>query len=174
MQNKSTRKKPDEITVASATCETKDGIDPALAEVLSELNAKQKSAVIKSIQAISQESFSGPIPHPDILMGYDRVNKGLADRIVRMAEKEQDGRLACNKKIVNGPINATKRGQWMGFIIAILFLGTAIYFATIGLIWLAGLILGSTIVALVTVFVVNKPSGNNDKHFDDFQDAPNE
>ena len=34
-------------------------------------------------------SFSGPLPPPKILEDYDRVCPGAADRIIKMAEKEQ-------------------------------------------------------------------------------------
>lgn len=145
------------MTPAPASdCEVKELNDPALAEVLDKLDPQQKQIIIRSIQSISQESFSGPIPHPDILMGYDKVGKGFADRIIRMAEKEQESRHECNSALVKGPIKATARGQWMGFIIAILFLGAAVYLASIGQSWLAGILGGGTLVSLVTVFVTNK------------------
>ena len=34
-------------------------------------------------------TFSGPLPPPDLLDAYERTSPGLADRIVKMAEREQ-------------------------------------------------------------------------------------
>ncbi|MBI2410337.1 MAG: DUF2335 domain-containing protein [Candidatus Kerfeldbacteria bacterium] len=39
-----------------------------------------------------QHSFSGPIPPPDVLNDYERIEKGLASRIVNMAEKQSGHR----------------------------------------------------------------------------------
>ncbi|MCS6245397.1 MAG: DUF2335 domain-containing protein [Opitutus sp.] len=39
--------------------------------------------------AFRAESFSGPLPPPDLLEAYERTSSGLADRIVKMAEAEQ-------------------------------------------------------------------------------------
>ena len=36
-----------------------------------------------------ERRISGPLPTPDILLGYDEVLPGAAERIMRMAEKEQ-------------------------------------------------------------------------------------
>lgn len=37
-------------------------------------------------------SHSGPIPSPEIIGGYEKVLAGSADRIIKMAEKEQEHR----------------------------------------------------------------------------------
>jgi uncharacterized membrane protein len=47
-----------------------------------------------AVQAqIRAQTFSGPLPPPDLLDAYERTMPGLADRIVKMAEKEQSERL---------------------------------------------------------------------------------
>lgn len=38
------------------------------------------------------EVSAGPLPHPELLKGYDQIIKDGAERIMRMAEKEQDNR----------------------------------------------------------------------------------
>lgn len=40
----------------------------------------------------AQMEFSGPLPPPQILGQYDEVLPGAAERILRMAEKQQDHR----------------------------------------------------------------------------------
>lgn len=136
-------------------------LSPELSEVIQSLDPKQKDVIVQSIQAIRQESFIGPIPHPDMLRGYEQVKSGFAERIVSMAEQEQKHRFECEKKIVNGTVSETKRGQWIAFTIAVLFLIAAVALGLYGHDWLAGVIGGGTIVALVTVFVTNRPGKNN-------------
>ena len=123
-----------------------------LDEVLETLNPHQRQIILQRIQ-----SFSGPIPHPEILEGYERIKPGFAERIISMAEKEQEGQLYCDKLYLEGPIKATRRGQWMGFIIALLFLGAATTLGILGETAVAITLGGGTLVALVTLFVTNRP-----------------
>ena len=59
-------------------------------------------------------SFSGPLPPPTALKDYDAIMPGLGERLVRMAEREQDHRHVADNRI----IGLYERGQWFG-----LFLG---------------------------------------------------
>lgn len=128
-------------------------LTPDVEKALKNLSAKDKAVVI---EAIRNESFSGPLPHPKILQGYDDVASGLAERIVQMAEREQAHRLACEEQMVRGAVNETVRGQWFGLIVAILLIGVAALLGMYGHEWLGGVIGGATIISLVTVFVTNK------------------
>lgn len=58
----------------------------------SEASRIQKSSGKSEIVAVSASSFSGPLPNPDILAGYEKTLPGAADRIIRMAENEQKER----------------------------------------------------------------------------------
>jgi len=39
---------------------------------------------------LTQQQFSGPVPHPQILQGYDQIIPGAAERILRMAEEDAE------------------------------------------------------------------------------------
>lgn len=129
-----------------------------LEAVLDTLNPHQRQIILQKIQ-----SFSGPIPHPELLEGYERVQPGLAERIVAMAEKEQTMQLECDKAYVEGPIKATRRGQWMGFAIAIVFVIAATVLGILGRTAVAITLGGGTLVALVTIFVTNRPPRRSDQ-----------
>ena len=45
-------------------------------------------------------TFSGPIPHPTILKGYEEVLLGSADRILSMTEKEGEHRRKIETELV--------------------------------------------------------------------------
>jgi uncharacterized membrane protein len=64
-----------------------------LASVLAEKIQQEEPAheVINVVKAVSQQ-FSGPIPPPQILGDYDKVQPGFAERIIAMAEREQSHR----------------------------------------------------------------------------------
>ncbi len=50
---------------------------------------------------VREEYFSGPLPSPDALFGYDRALPGTADRIIRLAESEASHRHALERQMVN-------------------------------------------------------------------------
>ena len=60
-------------------------------------------------------SFSGPLPPPTALREYDAIMPGLAERLVQMAEQEQDHRHATDNRI----IGLYERGQWFGFFLGL-------------------------------------------------------
>lgn len=65
-----------------------------------------------------QQVFAGPLPHPEVLAKFNEVVPGLADRIVAMAEKEQDARIEgqSEERMIR------TRGQWFGFILGLVAL----------------------------------------------------
>lgn len=128
-------------------------INPQVAEVLKELPEAKRELVI---QAIRQESFSGPIPHPELLKGYESIQQGFAERIVRMAEKQQDHRSECENKVVEGAITEAKRGQNYALIISLFFGVASVALGLLGHDWLAGVLGGGTLVSLVTIFVTGR------------------
>lgn len=44
-------------------------------------------------QRFVQIDFSGPLPPPEVLNGYENTLRGSADRIIRMAERQQNHHL---------------------------------------------------------------------------------
>ena len=65
-----------------------------------------------------ERRVSGPLPAPELLAGYDQVQAGFAERIVAMAEREQDSRLALSKEGQTAFIATIRRGQNYALLIA--------------------------------------------------------
>ncbi len=76
----------------------------------------------KTLQSVPEEvrisiaeaaSFSGPLPPPSMLESYEKTIAGSADRILRMAEKEQDHRIDWENTALQGNISYfnTKEGS---------------------------------------------------------------
>lgn len=139
---------------------------PEVANALEGLEPEMRSELTQIVKtAVREESFSGPIPHPDILRGYEGITAGFAERIVRMAEKEQDHRfncenhqMECDKAIIANAANESKRGQNYAFIIAILFLIGAVVLGLLGHDDLAKILGGGTLVSIVSVLVIERVS----------------
>lgn len=74
--------------------------------------------------------FHGPLPLPALLDGYEKVLPGLADRIVCMAEKEQNHQIALQKIEADEVRVENQRehhrgilGQLLAFILAVVAIG---------------------------------------------------
>ncbi|PQQ37221.1 DUF2335 domain-containing protein [Photorhabdus luminescens] len=135
---------------ATALIEKALASDPVVLEKM--LDHPKFSAVIQ--HKIS--TFQGPLPLPELLKEYENTLPGAAERIFALTEKEQNHRHEIDNKVVSGGISKDKRGQWMGYSLAILFLVAVIYFAEKGNTILAGILGVIDIVSLVAVFVLGR------------------
>lgn len=104
--------------------------------------------------------FSGPLPAPDILRGYDEILPGAAERIIRMAEKEQEHAHEAGLLALRETAAGNRRGQTIGGIVALAALGTAAFLGYHGHSVAAGIVGGTTVVGLVTVFVTGRRYSN--------------
>lgn len=123
-------------------------------EAISEEGGPRATKVVRAIT--HAQSFSGPLPPPQILQRYNDAYPGLANRIVKMAEHEQSHRHGIESSALTGSITAEKRGQ--NYALAIC---TLVVLASFGLIWqgheVSGSILaGGTLSALAYVFITGR------------------
>jgi len=72
---------------------------------------------------VAAAAFQGPIPPPSILRGYDEIIPDGAERIMTMAEDEQDHRHDLEKR----QIGLFERGQWFAFILGLVTVGGGTY-----------------------------------------------
>lgn len=96
-----------------------------------------------SITASRTELFSGPLPHPDLLAKYNDALPNGAERIVAMAEKQQDHRISLENFMAKEMAFRSKAGLYLGFVIVCL--------ATLGAILL--LFFGKSIEGFGVMFV---------------------
>ena len=71
-------------------------------------------AVERVTAVMVSEHFSGPLPHPKHIAGYEAVLAGSADRIITMAEKAVDARLLLQRNAVQADIEDRKLGMYLG------------------------------------------------------------
>lgn len=106
--------------------------------------------------AMEQKSFQGPIPPPEDLRGYEEVLPGASNRIVTMAEENSKHRRSMEKTIIEGNISLSKRGQWMGFFLAIFFVFIALFLAFKGYQKLGGILITTTLIGALVIFVLHE------------------
>ncbi|MFC4870418.1 DUF2335 domain-containing protein [Negadavirga shengliensis] len=99
---------------------------------------------------------SGPLPTPETLNEYNLIITNGADRIMQMAELEQKHRHAIENRLTRRQLNQSFNGQIFGLIIALtaLYVGFQLVmhdYETAG-----AVLLGSTIVSLVALFVIGR------------------
>ena len=104
---------------------------------------------------VRRSQFSGPIPPPDVLLEYNQVLPGLADRIVQMAEDEGRQRRALAARVVR----LSELGLASATLISLAIVVGGLIAAALGapLAGFAAVLVAVT--GLVTVFVVGRRVG---------------
>lgn len=135
-------------------------------EILSRMNEHELRNLIIS------RYHSGPIPSPEDMRGYNGIIPNAAERILAMAEKEQNFRIELNQKKLNANIKLTQRslclkflGQCFAFLTILLFFGLAAYLAYKEQYGLAVFAVGGIMASIVGIFVTGKKidSKNSEK-----------
>ncbi len=110
-----------------------------------------------------QHSFSGPLPHPEILRQFEQVSPGAAERIIKMAEDQSRHRRDLENKVIESDIKRSILGQRLGFIISM----TGLIISALVAIYgnpIAGTIIGvGTIASLVGVFMYGTSSRKQER-----------
>jgi uncharacterized membrane protein len=107
--------------------------------------------------------LAGPIPAPAILGQYEKLVPGTAERLIAMAEKEQNHRHQMDRKITDAQINDLRRsrlennlGQVFGLVIGLSAILAGSYTALKGSQVVGGLIGTAGVAGLVSAFVLGK------------------
>ena len=112
--------------------------------------------VRKVVQAVSQQTFSGPIPPPSMLGEYDAVHDGLANRIVAMAETQQIHRQSLENKSVEAAIKTESRGQHYALFVSLLIIAGALYLIDSGKEIAGSILAGGTLTGLAYIFITGR------------------
>ncbi|MEN5378906.1 DUF2335 domain-containing protein [Sphingobacterium kitahiroshimense] len=134
--------------------ETVKSIDPKL---FHGVPPKRQQDIVRAVRTVVQmKSHSAPIPDPETLAGYNNIVPGAAERILVMAEKQQEHRMTLESKHLNEQLGQSKLGQIFGLIIALVALFAGSFLTMHDYDYVGGILLGATLVSLVAVFVLGK------------------
>ena len=144
-------KKPGEDSPTHAAVPPPQEVSDKLKGILDKLPELPERVRVSVAEAMS---FVGPLPPPTMYREYENVHAGSAERILAMAEKEQNHRIAWENEALNASGQETKRGQWLGFTIAAGCIGAATFLAVSGHEVVAAIMaLGAGAVGLVGHFL---------------------
>lgn len=133
-----------------------------ITRIIQEIPSESDRKVIEAV--IMERMFSGPLPPPEFLAQYKSILPDAPERIMAMAEKEQQHRHDVDNAMVKGGLKQRSRGQILGFILALLFGAASLILGLKGQTTLAGILGTTTVIGLATVFVLNKkPSKDDDQ-----------
>lgn len=122
------------------------------------MEAKTPQVSREQVLAMQAKHHSGPLPAPETLAGYEHILPGAAERILQMAEREQNARItldqtqleadiehrtqmaAIQRRVHTGSFVSDYLGQFFGLVIALCCIAAAVY---------AGIFQGNWIVAAV-------------------------
>lgn len=93
-----------------------------LLNTVKEMSPENMEILAQNVAMIERSEFSGPLPTPDYLKGYEECCPGAADRIITMAEKEQEHRLAHDDKVLDVYKSSEHKGLNFAFIVTMSFL----------------------------------------------------
>lgn len=137
-------------------------IDNEVEEILDELPKLERDKVESYI---IRQSYSGPLPSPQLLREFDEVEEGTAKKIVDNFITESNHRRQLESKSLDYSARDVKMGAWFGFILGLVGLigGFLVLLFTDHAI--AGSVLsGGSLVALVTLFLRPAKSENSPRN----------
>jgi uncharacterized membrane protein len=127
---------------------------PEVLEAIPEKNRAVLAQLTYEKHEISMRS--SPLPPPEELDAYNKIIPNGADRIMKMVEAQSSHRIELEKKVVTSQQNQAHCGQIFALVIGLVGLALATYAATHGQPIFGGVIGGSTLVSLVTAFLVTR------------------
>lgn len=105
--------------------------------------------------SMEQTSYSGPLPSPKDFGAYKEVLPDAPERILKMAEIQQEHRRRMEENIIGYGIKESARGQFLGVFLVLACLAAAVYLGMNGHDWLAGAII-AIVASISTIFVLKK------------------
>ena len=133
-------------------------------EITPRNNGSTPSTEVHTITA--SQYYSGPLPLPEIMKGYNEIIPGSAERILAMTEKEQSHRHELETQMVDAEIKDGKRGMIFAFVLSFSAIAAAVIIATVSPAnygALAGAILGASGFWGVTRAMILRSKNDNNK-----------
>ena len=106
----------------------------------------------------------GPLPPAEELIKYNSAYPDAAKIILEAFKEQVNTRCYIEEESLDTNIYLAKRGLWLGFLIALLFLGAGVFLTIKNHEYIGGGII-ATIITLVAIFVLRKkePTKNMQK-----------
>lgn len=126
---------------------------------LQQIPENQREQVVKAVVeavCVKAEFFSGPLPPPQIIKGYDAIVPGSANIIIDSFVQQSEHRRNIETQVTTSEIKRAERGQNYAFIIVLLLIIAAGYGIYKGHTWVAVIFGGPAIIQIVSMFISGK------------------
>lgn len=170
-------KLPNNEVLRSEIVEIKEELESLNPHIFDGVDETKKGELLRTFSqmtlSVTERHHSGPLPSAETLIQYNSVIPNGADRIMIMAEKQQNHRMALEDKAVTSQLSQSKIGQIFGFILCLLALSASTYLGCTGHEAIGTIIGSTTIIAMASIFVLGKRSNSKSKQ-DDSEDKEEE
>lgn len=92
-----------------------DKMDEITNDSEDEIKNISEKTVERVVAKVIQSEFSGPIPPPNIIKGYEDILPGAAERIISMAERQSAHRQEMERVMVNAEARDSLLGVCFAF-----------------------------------------------------------
>ncbi|GEK07503.1 DUF2335 domain-containing protein [Schleiferilactobacillus harbinensis] len=121
------------------------------------LPKEQQREIMLLMRSVASR-YEGPIPPASELKKYEEALPGAADRIIKMAERQQEHRMSLQSKQLDYSYTDSHLGIVLGFIIAVLVIGAGTYIAVTTSTGIGVSVIFGSLVALVGTFIYGSRS----------------
>ena len=114
------------------------------------LEPQQRATVLQKL-----EIYQGDLPHPSILEGYNALYPEAVKKIIDNGIAETEYRREQERKFLSAQIAERKRGQYLGFVLALLMILCGSYMILNGHTVAGSVLSGITAVGIIGLFTRN-------------------
>ena len=114
------------------------------------LEPQQRATVLQKL-----EIYQGDLPHPSILEGYNALYPEAAKKIIDNGIAETEYRREQERKFLSAQIKERRRGQYLGFFLAVLMTACGTYLITNGHTAAGSVLSGITALGIIGLFTGN-------------------
>lgn len=110
-----------------------------------------------------EQHFTGPLPPPEFLAGYDEIVPGTAEKIINRFIEQGSHRMELEKLVVKG---SNKRANWglvAGFVVAMTTIVGAIYAMSLGYDVAGAAVVIASLASLVGTFLYGTKSRRDER-----------
>ena len=108
------------------------------------------------------EQYSGPIPHPRVIAGYEQIVPGSGDRILSMSEQQHQHRMNLETRAQRASILREMLGLVLGFVVAAIIVVGGLQAVQLGSSAEGLLAVFGSVAAIAGVFVYSHRSRLNE------------
>lgn len=143
-------------------------VNPDLDNILKDNGEKLSKQEKKKLVVMKQEVLKGPLPHPNILKGYEEIDPGSAHKIIESGLAESKDRRDLQNRTFEAIKEESKRRDWMGYSIGVLIIAIGALLVYTGHAVYGSIFSGVSAIAMVSLFLgqsndVPEKKGNHKK-----------